>query len=207
MINFFNKLFHFSLIAIFTITLSAEYKLGVDYKLVDNPLPIKRDGIVEVIESFWYGCYGCYTFEPVINAWVSEQKDDVKFRKMPVSWGNEHKLHAKLYYMIESLKLDPSTHSAVFVTMHKEGNMLQTEKRVKDFLSKFNVAPELTDNYLRSFTINQKINRDAKHARQLLLTSTPMIVVDGKYVIQNRGSFADMLKVADYLIELQRPNS
>ena len=60
MINFFNKLFHFSLIAIFTITLSAEYKLGVDYKLVDNPLPIKRDGIVEVTESFWYGCYGCY---------------------------------------------------------------------------------------------------------------------------------------------------
>jgi thiol:disulfide interchange protein DsbA len=91
--------------------------------------------------------------------------------------------------------------------MHKEGNMLQTEKRVKDFLSKFNVAPELTDNYLRSFTINQKISRDAKHAKQLLLTSTPMIVVDGKYVIQNRGSFADMLKVADYLIELQRPNS
>jgi hypothetical protein len=34
-----------------------------------------------------------------------------------------------------------------------------------------------------------------------------MIVVDGKYVIQNRGSFADMLKVADYVIELQRPNS
>ena len=123
------------------------------------------------------------------------------------AWGPIHKLHAKLYYIIESLDLEPSTHEAVFVTMHKEGNMLQRESNVKDFLSNFDVAPEITERYLNSFTINQKLNRDAKHARQLLLTSTPMIVIDGTYVIQSRGSFADMLKVADYVIELQKPNS
>ena len=205
--NFLNKVLQFSFIAIFTITISAEYKLGRDYKLVSNPLPVKKDGIVEVTESFWYGCYGCYSFEPVVNDWASKQESHVKFRKMPVSWGPVHKLHAKLYYTIESLKLDPSTHSAVFVTMHKEGNMLQRESSVKNFLSKFDVAPEITEKYLSSFSINQRINRDAKQAKQLLLTSTPMIVVDGTYIIENRGSFADMLKVADYVIELQRPNS
>ena len=57
--NFLNKVLQFSFIAIFTITISAEYKLGRDYKLVSNPLPVKKDGIVEVTESFWYGCYGC----------------------------------------------------------------------------------------------------------------------------------------------------
>jgi len=205
--KYFSKLARFSLITIFALSISAEYKLGRDYKLVDNPLPVKKDGIVEVTESFWYGCYGCYSFEPSINAWVEKKGPDVKFRKMPVSWGPIHKLHAKLYYIIESLDLEPSTHEAVFVTMHKEGNMLQRESNVKDFLSNFDVAPEITERYLNSFTINQKINRDAKHARQLLLTSTPMIVIDGTYVIQSRGSFADMLKVADYVIELQKPNS
>jgi thiol:disulfide interchange protein DsbA len=34
-----------------------------------------------------------------------------------------------------------------------------------------------------------------------------MIIVDGTYVIQSRGSFGDMLKVVDHVIELQRPNS
>ena len=126
---------------------------------------------------------------------------------MPVSWAPIHKLHAKLYYIIESLKLDPSTHSAVFVTMHKEGNMLQRENNVKDFLSKFDVAPEITEKYLKSFTINQKINRDAKQAKQMMLTATPMVVVDGTYVIQNKGSYADMLKVIDHVVELQKPNS
>lgn len=205
--SIFSKILHFSLVAIFTISISAEYKLGRDYKLIDNPLPVKKDGIVEVTESFWYGCYGCYSFEPAVNAWKAKLGSDVKFRKMPVSWAPVHRLHARLYYTIESLDLDPSTHSAVFVTMHKEGNMLQRESSVKDFLSKFDVAPEITEKYLKSFAINQKINRDAKQARQMMLTATPMIVVDGTYIIENRGSFADMLKVTDYVIELQRPNS
>ena len=205
--SFLKKLSQFSLVALFAISLSAEYKLGRDYKLINNPLPIKKDGIVEVTESFWYGCYGCYSFESAVNAWAANAGFDVKFRKMPVSWTPVHKLHARLYYTIESLDLDPSTHAAVFVSMHKEGNMLQTEDSVKDFLSKFDVAPEITEKYLKSFAINQKINRDAKQARQMMLTATPMIVVDGTYIIENRGSFADMLKVTDYVIELQRPNS
>ena len=205
--SYFYKFVLLSLIAIFAISISAEFKLGRDYKLIDNPLPVKKDGIVEVTESFWYGCFACNNFEPVINNWAAEQGSDVKFRKMPVSWGPVHRLHASLYYTIESLNLDKSTHAAVFTTMHKEGNMLQTEKRVQEFLSKFGIAPEISKQYLNSFTIKQKINRDAKQAKQLLITATPMIVVDGTYIIEAKGSYSQMLDVVDFLVELQRPNS
>ena len=46
-------------IIFFSLSTTAEYRLGVDYRLVDNPLPVKRDGIVEVSETFWYGCNAC----------------------------------------------------------------------------------------------------------------------------------------------------
>ena len=69
--NFLSKALQISFIAIFTLTISAEYKLGRDYKLASNPLPVKKDGIVEVTETFWYGCYGCYSFEPVLHGWAS----------------------------------------------------------------------------------------------------------------------------------------
>ena len=206
MIRFF-RLIQVSFLIIVSISVSAEYKLGKDYRLADNPLPIKKDGIVEVTESFWYGCYACYAFEPSINSWAAEQDSSVTLRKMPVSWSPVHRLHASLYYTIESLKLDDSTHSAVFISMHKEGNMLQTEKRVQDFLGKFGIAPEITKQYLNSFTIKQKINRDAKHAKQLLLSATPILVVDGKYIIESKGSRAEMLKVLDHVVALQKPNS
>ena len=105
------------------------------------------------------------------------------------------------------MKLDPSTHSAVFVTIHKEGNFLQSPKAIQDFLVKFGVAPEVTSQYLNSFTVKQKVNRGIKYAKQVKVTAVPMMIVDGKYVIQSKGSFSEMLKVVEHVVELQRPNS
>ena len=126
---------------------------------------------------------------------------------MPVPWSSIHQLHAQLYYTIDALNLDSSTHSAVFVTIHDEGNLLGSTKRIKDFLVKFGIAPEVTEKYLNSWSIKQKINRDAKHARQLKIDSTPMIVIDGKYIVRPDRSYEEMFKIVDYLIELQKPNS
>jgi thiol:disulfide interchange protein DsbA len=194
-------------IIFFSLSTTAEYRLGVDYRLVDNPLPVKRDGIVEVSETFWYGCNACYQFDPVINSWASRQESDVRLTKMPVTWGGIHQLHASLYYTIEALKLDPSTHAAVFVTIHKEGNFLQNPKAIEDFLKKFGVAPEVSKQYMNSFTVKQMVNRSIKHSRQLKVSSVPMMIVDGKYIIESKGSYEKILKVVDYVVELQRPNS
>jgi thiol:disulfide interchange protein DsbA len=52
-----SKLF---LICFLSISVSAEYKLGRDYRLVDSPLPVKRDGVVEVTESCLFGFANSY---------------------------------------------------------------------------------------------------------------------------------------------------
>ena len=194
-------------IIFFSLSISSEYRLGVDYRLVDNPLPVKRDGVVEVSETFWYGCNACYQFDPVVNSWASRQGADVRLTKLPVTWGGIHQLHASLYYTIEALKLDPSTHAAVFVTIHKEGNFLQNPKAIEDFLKKFGVAPEVSKQYMNSFTVKQMVNRGIKHARQLKVSSVPIMIVDGKYIIEAKGSYENILKVVDHVVELQRPNS
>ena len=163
------KLIKIFTILVFTISTfaEAEYRLGVDYRIADNPLPVKKDGVVEVMETFWYGCNACYQFDPVINKWAASQAEDIKFTKVPVTWSKIHQEHAKLYYAVEALKLDPSTHSAVFVTMHKEGNFLPNTKAIQEFLEKFGVAPEVSIKYLNSFTVKQQVSRASKQARQL----------------------------------------
>ena len=202
-----NKNFLTFLLLLFTVSLSAEYKLGVDYRIVENPLPVKKDGVVEVSETFWYGCNACYQFNPAVDRWSERQGSDVVFTKIPVTWGQIHQLHASLYYTIEALNLDPSTHSAVFVTIHKEGNFLQSQKAIQSFLSKFGVAPEVSAQYLNSFTVKQRVNRSIKHSRQLKVSSVPMMIVDGKYIIESKGSYENILKVVDYVVALQKPNS
>jgi len=203
-----NSLTYLFLIFFMSFTHSEEndFRLGRDYTLVDDPLPVKKDGIVEVTETFWYGCGGCYQFDPAVNDWSSKQGDDVKFSKIPVTWGPVHQLHASLFYTIEALGLD-AAHSAVFVTIHKEGNFLSNPKAIQKFLTGFGVSPELSSQYLNSFSVKQKVNRAMKHGRQLKVTSTPVMIVDGKYIISPRGSYDKILKVVDHVIELQKPNS
>ena len=40
------------MLAVFTISVNAQFKVGLDYRIVANPLPVKKDGVVEVVESF-----------------------------------------------------------------------------------------------------------------------------------------------------------
>ena len=34
------------LLAVFTISVNAQFKVGLDYRIVANPLPVKKDGVV-----------------------------------------------------------------------------------------------------------------------------------------------------------------
>ena len=43
--NFLKTITKLSLLAIFAVSINAEYRLGKDYRLVDNPMPVKKDGI------------------------------------------------------------------------------------------------------------------------------------------------------------------
>ena len=91
--------------------------------------------------------------------------------------------------------------------LQSEGNFLQNPKAIQDFLAKFGVAPEVTTQYLNSFGVKQKVNRSIKYGRQVKVTGVTMMIVDGTYIIETKGSFADMLKVVDHVVDLQRPNS
>ena len=199
-------IFGYVLIA-FSANAQAEYELGKDYQLIDNPLPVRQDGMVEVSEIFWYGCNHCYSFESTINNWDANKPDYVKFSKMPVTWSQIHQLHASLYHTIEALKLGKGAHTAVFTTIHKENNFLGSQRSVIKFLSKLGVDEEKSKQYLNSFAVKQKVSRGMQVSKQLKITSVPMIIVDGKYMIVSKQSRQEMLDVLDHVVELQKNNS
>jgi len=185
----------------------AEYKLGRDYGTISNPLPVKEDGVVEVLEVFWYGCGHCYNLEPVIENWSSKKDSSVKLTKMPVTWGPAHQLHAKLFYTIEALGIGNEAHTAVFTSIHKESNYLSSEEAIITFLETFNFDRGQILKQMNSFSVKQKVKRAIELSRQLKVSAVPMIFVDGQYIIEGKRSHSEMLKVADHVIELQKPVS
>ena len=116
--------------------IQANYKLGKDFGSLARPLPVKQDGVVEVIEVFWYGCGHCFNLAPAVSKWSKQKDSSVNFQKMPVTWGPVHQLHAKLFYTIEALGIGETGHTAVFTAIHKEGNFLSSDGAILDFLEK-----------------------------------------------------------------------
>jgi len=68
------KLFLTFILLFSTLEANAEFRLGKDYGTISRPLPVKQDGVVEVLEIFWYGCGHCYNLEPVISNWSKKNK-------------------------------------------------------------------------------------------------------------------------------------
>ena len=183
---------------------SFEPVLGRDYSLLESPLPIKKDGNVEVLEIFWYGCGHCYSMESKLKAWNKTAPEYVKFKKMPVTWGPVHKLHASLFYTIESVNTEQDLHNAVFSTIHNERNFLASEQAATKFFNKMGVAPSEFSRYMNSFSVKQRVNRAIELTKQLRVDSVPMLIVDGKYKVAAREN---ALQTVDYLVAKQKTES
>lgn len=192
---------------VISVSVASEFRLGRDYGSLSNPLPVKQDGVVDVVEVFWYGCGHCFNLAPVVSKWAKQQDASVNYQKMPVTWGPVHQLHAKLFYTIEALGVGDTAHSAVFTAMHKEGNFLASEGAILEFLEKLGMDKSEIIKYMNSFSVRQKVKRAIEISKRFKVTATPMIFVDGRYRIEAKGGHSKMLKVVDHLIELQKPVS
>jgi thiol:disulfide interchange protein DsbA len=192
---------------IISVSVASEYRLGRDYGSLSRPLPVKQDGVVDVVEVFWYGCGHCYNLAPAVSRWAKQQDSSVNYQKMPVTWGPVHQLHAKLFYTIEALGVGDIAHSAVFTAIHKEGNFLASEGAILKFLEKLGMDRSETIKYMNSFSVRQKVKRATELSKQFKVTATPMIFIDGRYRIEAKGGHSKMLKVVDHVIALQKPVS
>jgi len=190
-----------------SVSAAPEYRLGRDYGSLSNPLPVKEDGVVDVVEVFWYGCGHCFNLAPITAKWANQQDSSVNSKKMPVTWSSRHQLHAKLFYTIEALGIGDTAHTAVFTAMHKEGNFLASEGAILEFLEKLGMDKSEIIKYMNSFSVRQKVKRAIEVSKRFKVTATPMIFVDGRYRIEAKGGHSKMLKVVDHVIELQKPAS
>ena len=103
-----------------------KWQQGRHYRSVSPQMPTSvAPGKVEVLEIFWYGCGACYMLDPYLESWKKKDKPaNVEFVRVPVTWNEGAKLHARLFYTLQALKQDERLHAKVFDTIHRGGNGL-----------------------------------------------------------------------------------
>lgn len=189
--------FIFAGLALAFSSLSVQAQSGV--KELNPPQPSLGGGKIEVIEFFSYACSHCNNFEPLLAKWRAQQKPDVVFKKVPVSfgradWGALSRLHITLSVMGLSEKMD----QAVFDAVHKDRVKLEDEKQRNDWLGKKGVDVKKFNDTWRSFSVDAQYKRGEQMSATYKVMSVPNLIVNGKYVIE--GGDPAGLATADSLI-------
>ena len=182
------------------------YQAGKHYDVISPAIRTVNPDQIEVAEFFWYGCGHCYTFEPIIGQWKKTLAGDVAFRGIPAMWGGAMELHAKAFYAAQALGVSETMHPALFQAMNVDRLPLRSEDEVAKLFAAHGVSGEDFNKAINSFGVGSQVRQASATARSAKVTGTPSLMVNGKYMISSRkaGSHANMLKVADYLVEKER---
>lgn len=182
------------------------YQAGVHYIVLPAAAPTQEPDKIEVAELFWYGCGHCFTFEPIINQWKKSLPEDVSFRPVPAFFGGLWDTHGQLFYTLESMgKLD-QVNSAIFQAIHNQNNRLADEKAMLKLVTQYDVDAEEFRQTWASPGVKLKMAQAKRLAKAYQASGVPTLIVNGKYRIEGAmaGSFEEMLKIAEYLVQQER---
>jgi thiol:disulfide interchange protein DsbA len=184
-----------------------QYSAGKHYsQLTSAQGTTSGPGSVEVTEVFWYGCPHCFSFDPIVKNWEGKQPSDVRFVRLPVMWNPTNEIHARMYYTAEALDKLEQMHDGFFTALHRDGKTLTREEDIRAFFGDFGVGADDFDKTFRSFAVESNLKRARNLTQRYRIRSVPVLVVDGKYVVDGPEikSYGDMLAVADELVAKER---
>jgi thiol:disulfide interchange protein DsbA len=163
--------------------LAVELVEGVTYKTLKPAVPTNvAPGKVEVVEVFWYACGHCYLLEPKLEAWEKKGKPaNVELIRMPAVWNEVLKTHARLFYTIEILGR-PELNNEAFREINVRGNRLDTPEKIEAFFTARGVSKADFQKAFSGFAVESKLARAIDLNKRYRITSTPTVVVNGKYV-------------------------
>lgn len=194
---------------------AGQWTAGVNYRPLVPAQPTDAPpGKVEVVEVFWYACPHCYALDPYLENWRKSKPAYIDFKRVPVTWQDVHRSHARLFYALQSLGKEEALHSELFAEMHDRKNFLYVQGNDTDsksaqaaFVKAHGVgAAEFNDAY-NSFTVQTNLSKADELVHRYKVDGVPLVVINGKYVtdVAMAGSPANLISIVNDLTASEKP--
>lgn len=187
---------------------SAEPRLGVDYEVLPTPQPTyDGKGKIEIAEVMGYTCIHCANLQPKVNEWKKKLGEDVRFVYVPAVFGGMWDNFARAFFAAEAMGMLDKTHNEVFKAVHLERKFRTGSlEEIADVYAGWGIDRNSFLSTMNSFAVNAKMNRAKQFAQRTGVSSTPTIIVAGKYRVmatRDRGQDGQLATV-DWLIAKER---
>jgi protein dithiol oxidoreductase (disulfide-forming) len=178
-----------------------------DVTPLNPPQTVENDGKIEVLEFFGYGCIHCANLEPRLEAWAKQQPADVKLKRIPVAFASRSIDSIPLFYTLEAMGLHEKLHQKIFDAANVENVILGNPATLNTWLQKQGVDPKKFEEVQKSFSVQNKIARARKMTSDYAIQSTPTIIVNGRYAVQQNAGADRLFANVDQLIAEARTSN
>lgn len=182
---------------------AAEFQAGVDYVVLDEPVPTSNPDKVVVTEMFWYGCPHCFRLEPYIEKWNQSKPDGVVFEQVPSVLNPSWMEHARTFFALKMMGENEKVHVPLFKAIHLQHQRLNNLDALAKFVAGLGVdEKQFRENYY-SFPVDTMIRKSRQIERKYGHNGVPAIIVNGKYRTgaSMAGSNARLIDVVNYLVD------
>ena len=170
-------------------------------------------GKVEVMEVFSYGCPACNSFRPTMKKLKASLPANAQMVYLPASWNAAEAwpMFQRAYITAASLGISEKAHDAMFDAIWTTGELGVSDPQTRRLKTKLPTIEDAARFYQRvtgvkaadfvnaskSFGVDLKMRQADSQITAMQVPSTPTLVVNGKYRINN-----DSITTADEIIEL-----
>jgi thiol:disulfide interchange protein DsbA len=182
---------------------------GTQYKVVSPSQPTDvPPGKVEVMEFFWYGCPHCYALEPALDAWLKNKANYIEFVRVPATWGEVQRAHARLFYTLKALGKGDDLHAKVFDTIHLDHNFLyapndplETQREQLKFAKDNGISEADFTKAFTAFSTQAALSQADDLGRRYRIDAVPTFVIAGKYEtdMQSAGGESNLFQIINDL--------
>ncbi len=188
------------------------WEKGEHYKELPFPVKTRDASKIEVVEVFWYGCPHCYEFNnDYLPGWKKQMAEDVDFWMLPATFPG-WKEHARAFYAAEYLGVMDTLHQPLFDAIVANPRKFKEDEDFEEIFTANGVSKE---DYYKIFEasgfrkiskVEEAIQKAEDRIKTYRISGVPALIVNGKYKIgvRDAGSFANMVKIANFLISKER---
>ena len=188
---------------------SVKWTAGTQYKVILPAQPTDvAPGKVEVMEFFWFGCPHCFALEPAVDGWARNKANYVEFVRVPITWGEVHRAHARLFYTLTALGKLEALHDKVFDAIHLDhqplfapGDPLQTQREQLQFAKDNGIGEADFLKAYDAFAVQTSLADADDLGRRYRIEAVPTFVIAGKYQtdLQMAGGESNLFQIINDL--------
>ncbi len=184
--------------------------VGIGYSLgfggADEPYQVLEDqpdgtGDVEVVEYFSWACIHCRNLDELVDDWKRNLPDGVTFRRVHASYSGPLRVLARSHVALQRHGALDANHDRIFRAIHDRNRQFLTAEAMADFVGGYGIDRETFLAAVGSAATASAVERDAAEAAAIGIFAVPMLVVDGKYIINMNVGRKQALANLDELIE------